>query len=176
MKLNSFITTMKEFIGEEIRESYYTSDYNIFVIRNSSTHRVGALFDIKDIDVLASFRGTIMDLFFMNITSPSELKYVCDEILRDLTLEEKTMITDFISPTPHVSAQWEKGDSSSDVYHSLLQLLQENKLTIKNETELEHILNRMYGNDSTTDIVADFIYSDRYKLLREELDHYSGAK
>jgi hypothetical protein len=68
----------------------------------------------------------------------------------------------------HIIEQWNNGTSSSDIYHLILQLLQSCR-SLQYMIEMQHIFDRMTKNDSTTDIVSDFIYSDFYKPLRDNL-------
>jgi transposase-like protein len=62
---------------------------------------------------------------------------------------------------------WETGVHQTDIYHMILELLQ--KQEYKNQDLVVEILDRMSSNEETNDIVQDFIYDNKYKLLRKEL-------
>lgn len=63
---------------------------------------------------------------------------------------------------------WEDNESSSEIYHMILDFITTYKDTIKNQDLANHILKRMEDNDSTNDIVEDVIYGDVYEELRNE--------
>ena len=65
---------------------------------------------------------------------------------------------------------WIDGRSSSDIYHMILYFLDNYKELIKTQKDVYDIYRRMSDNDETNDIVEDFIYGDRYKILRNEFE------
>jgi len=62
-----------------------------------------------------------------------------------------------------------KDTNQNDIYHMILNLINENQSSINNKDQIEHILERMNNNDETNDIVEDFINGPIYKELRKEL-------
>jgi hypothetical protein len=64
---------------------------------------------------------------------------------------------------------WNKGDSHNDIYHLILYWIQNYKNDIKAQEQIEEILERMEF-DELHDIVEDFIYGSKYKILRDEIE------
>jgi hypothetical protein len=52
----------------------------------------------------------------------------------------------------------------------ILYFLDNYKELIKTQKDVYDIYRRMSDNDETNDIVEDFIYGDRYKILRNEFE------
>ncbi len=66
---------------------------------------------------------------------------------------------------------WDNNESSSDVYHLILYWINKYKDEIKTKKDIEDIYERMITDDSTNDIVEDFIYGERYYNLRLEVQN-----
>lgn len=66
---------------------------------------------------------------------------------------------------------WDNNESSSDVYHLILYWINKYKDEIKTKEDIEDIYERMITDDSTNDIVEDFIYGERYYNLRLEVQN-----
>jgi len=67
---------------------------------------------------------------------------------------------------------WNENESSNDVYHLILDWINNNidKVTDKMQLELlEDIRERMETNDETSDIVDDFINGSKYEYLRKSI-------
>ena len=67
----------------------------------------------------------------------------------------------------NIYRMWKNGDSSSDIYHIILDWINNNKYTVsckKTLSFLDSILLRMKNNDSSTDIVQSFIDCDILNL------------
>ena len=69
----------------------------------------------------------------------------------------------------NILTAWMKDTNQNDIYHMILNLINENQSSINNKDQIEHILERMNNNDETNDIVEDFINGPIYKELRKEL-------
>lgn len=72
----------------------------------------------------------------------------------------------------HIFEAWNDNESSSDIYHMILDWITKNKNLITDEKSLEiidDIKERMDNNDETTDIVEDFIIGYRYDYLRTSI-------
>lgn len=63
---------------------------------------------------------------------------------------------------------WENNVSHSDIYHMILEWIGSYKKDIRDQAAIDDILTRMSNNESTNDIVDDFIYGDIYKKLRNQ--------
>jgi hypothetical protein len=63
---------------------------------------------------------------------------------------------------------WDNNVSSSDIYHMILNWINQYKDEINSKNEIENILERMNSDDSSNDIVEDFIYGNIYQKLRDE--------
>jgi len=63
---------------------------------------------------------------------------------------------------------WDNNVSSSDIYHMILNWINQYGNDINSKNEIENILERMNSNDSSNDIVEDFIYGNIYQKLRDE--------
>ncbi len=64
---------------------------------------------------------------------------------------------------------WEADVSYNEVYHMILDWLEEYLDTIKHKDLAKGILNRMYNPDEElNDIVEDFFVADEYEPLRNE--------
>jgi hypothetical protein len=67
---------------------------------------------------------------------------------------------------------WIKGYSHNDIYHMILDWIEHNiqelSLNINTKNSINDIYNRMINNDSTQDIVEDFVYGEKYSNLRKE--------
>ena len=63
---------------------------------------------------------------------------------------------------------WDDNESSSEIYHMILDFITTYKDEIKSQDLANDILKRMEDNDSTNDIVEDVIYGDVYEELRNE--------
>ena len=63
---------------------------------------------------------------------------------------------------------WDNNVSSSDIYHMILNWINQYGNDINSKNEIENILERMNSNDSSSDIVEDFIYGNIYQKLRDE--------
>jgi hypothetical protein len=69
----------------------------------------------------------------------------------------------------HMFEAWNNNESSSDIYHMLLDWIDKNEIYITDNKCLEiinDIKTRMENNDETTDIVEDFIMGYNYDYLR----------
>lgn len=71
----------------------------------------------------------------------------------------------------NIFVAWNNNESSSDIYHMILYWMNKYKDNIKSQDEIEDIYERMNNDDSTNDIVEDFIYG-KYSKLREEFKHF----
>jgi capsular polysaccharide biosynthesis protein len=80
------------------------------------------------------------------------------------SIDNQNMFIDFNS----IFASWDNNVSSSDIYHMILNWINQYKSYIKSIHIIENILERMESNDSTNDIVEDFIYGNIYQELRDE--------
>jgi hypothetical protein len=65
---------------------------------------------------------------------------------------------------------WEDEVSSSDIYQMISDWIFQYKNLIKSQTEIADILRRMDSKESVNSIVEDFIYGDRYRVLRKEFN------
>ena len=63
---------------------------------------------------------------------------------------------------------WDDNESSSEIYHMILDFITIYKDKIKHQDLANDIIKRMEDNDSTNDIVEDVIYGDVYEELRNE--------
>jgi hypothetical protein len=63
---------------------------------------------------------------------------------------------------------WDDNESSSEIYHMILDFITIYKDKIKHQDLVNDIIKRMEDNDSTNDIVEDVIYGDAYEDLRNE--------
>lgn len=70
---------------------------------------------------------------------------------------------------------WIKGYSHNDIYHMILAWIEHNinelSLNINTKDSINDIYKRMINNDSTQDIVEDFIYGEKYSKLRKEFNY-----
>lgn len=65
---------------------------------------------------------------------------------------------------------WYEGVHTTDIYHMILDLF--NNYKLRDIEEVKEILDRMNSNDSTQDIVEDFIYDQKYENLRKYLGSF----
>jgi hypothetical protein len=93
-----------------------------------------------------------------------ELYYAC-RISDHFKQNNEKRLSDF----QNIMTAWMKDTNTNDIYHMILDLLNEHKNSIINGDLLEEILQRMNSNDETKDIVEDFVYGDKYFNLRKEL-------
>ena len=93
-----------------------------------------------------------------------ELYYAC-RISDHFKQNNQKRLSDFQS----IMTSWMKDTDTNDIYHMILDFLNEHKTSILNRDLLEEILERMNSNDETKEIVEDFIYGDKYLNLRKEL-------
>ena len=80
------------------------------------------------------------------------------------SINNQNIFIDFNS----IFASWDNNVSSSDIYHMILNWINQYKSYIKSIHIIENILERMESNDSTNDIDEDFIYGNIYQELRDE--------
>ena len=67
---------------------------------------------------------------------------------------------------------WNDGASASDIYHMMVDWVEEAKDRLKTEAakkEAAELWDRFETNDSTNDIVEDFVYGKRYSGIRQEM-------
>ena len=67
---------------------------------------------------------------------------------------------------------WNDGASSSDIYHMMVDWVEDYKDKLKTDAakkEAAELWDRFETNDSTNDIVEDFVYGDRYSGIRQEM-------
>ena len=69
----------------------------------------------------------------------------------------------------NILTAWMKDTNQNDIYHMILNLINEYESSINNKSLIEDIRERMNNNDETNDIVEDFINGHVYKELRKEL-------
>ena len=69
----------------------------------------------------------------------------------------------------NILTAWMKDTNQNDIYHMILNLINEHQSSIDNKHIIEHILERMNSKDETNNIVEDFINGPMYKDLRKEL-------
>ena len=69
----------------------------------------------------------------------------------------------------NILTAWMKDTNQNDIYHMILNLINEYESSINNKSLIEDIRERMNNNDETNDIVEDFINGVNYKELRKEL-------
>ena len=62
-----------------------------------------------------------------------------------------------------------KDTNQNDIYHMILNLINEYESSINNKSLIEDIRERMNNDDETNNIVEDFINGHVYKELRKEL-------
>lgn len=67
-----------------------------------------------------------------------------------------------------IQRAWKNDVSSSDIYHMILDWLLRWEELIEDKKAIEDIKRRMDDNDSTNDIVADFIYGKSYEGVRSQ--------
>lgn len=72
----------------------------------------------------------------------------------------------------NITKAWINGESHSDIYHMIWGWIDHNRETLYTypslRSNLDDIYGRMVSNDNTQDIVEDFIYGDRYSIIRKE--------
>jgi hypothetical protein len=66
--------------------------------------------------------------------------------------------------------KYENEDGYGDVYFCISKFLERYKHVIKSQSERLHILERMEGDESTEEIVKDFLFSLLYLDLRQEFE------
>lgn len=67
---------------------------------------------------------------------------------------------------------WNDGVSSSDIYHMIVDWIEEAKDRLKTgaaKKEALELWDRFETSDSINDIVEDFVYGDRYSGIRQEM-------
>lgn len=67
---------------------------------------------------------------------------------------------------------WNDGTSSSDIYHMIVDWVEEAKdrlKTVEAKKEALELWDRFETSDSINDIVEDFVYGDRYSGIRQEM-------
>lgn len=67
---------------------------------------------------------------------------------------------------------WNDGVSSSNIYHMMVDWIEEAKDRLKTEAakkEAAELWDRFETSDSTNEIVEDFIYGDKYCGVRQEM-------
>ncbi len=72
----------------------------------------------------------------------------------------------------NITKAWINGDSHSDIYHMIWGWIEHNREALcaypNIASSIDDISTRMVSNDSAQDIVEDFIYGDRYSIIRQE--------
>ena len=69
----------------------------------------------------------------------------------------------------NILTAWMKYTNQNDIYHMILNLINEYESSINNKSLIEDIRERMNNDDETNNIVEDFINGHVYKELRKEL-------
>ena len=69
----------------------------------------------------------------------------------------------------NILTAWMKDTNQNDIYHMILNLINEYESSINNKSLIEDIRERMNNDDETNNIVEDFINGHVYKELRKEL-------
>jgi hypothetical protein len=69
-----------------------------------------------------------------------------------------------------IHKKYENGDGYGDVYFCISSFLDNYENIIKSKRDRLHILDRMQSDDSTEEIVDDFLFSLIYYDLRQELE------
>ena len=68
---------------------------------------------------------------------------------------------------------WKEEESSSDIYHMILDWINKNQQFLKHDKKassiIEEILTRMESNDETNDIVEDFVVGYKYEYLSKSI-------
>ena len=67
---------------------------------------------------------------------------------------------------------WNEGVSASDIYHMMVDWVEEAKGRLKTDAakkEAAELWDRFETNDSTNEIVEDFVYGKRYSEIRQEM-------